>query len=76
VIKKGDTAKASTPINALFTIEELMDMIDVSVSSKFGADLEAITRTLTDSVKGSVESLRLEFKQESEKLPRQVRAMM
>jgi hypothetical protein len=51
-------------------------MIDVSVSSKYRADLEAITRTLTDSVRGSVESLRLEFKQESEKMPRQVRAMV
>jgi hypothetical protein len=55
--------KASTPVKSLFTLEELMHMIDVSVNSKYGADLEGITCTLTDSVKGSVESLRLEFKQ-------------
>jgi hypothetical protein len=30
----------------------------------------------TDSVRGSTESLMLEFKQESEKMPRQVRAMV
>jgi hypothetical protein len=68
--------KASTPVNSLFTLEELMHMIDVSVNSKYGADLEGITRTLMDSVKGWVESLRLEFKQESEKMSRQIRAMV
>jgi hypothetical protein len=62
--------KASTPVKSLFTLEELMHMIDVSVNSKYGADLEGITCTLTDSVKGSVESLRLEFKQESKKMLR------
>jgi hypothetical protein len=51
-------------------------MMDVSVNSMYGADLEGITRTLTGSVRGSVESLKLEFKQESEKMPRQVRAIL
>jgi hypothetical protein len=74
VIKKGDMMKASTPVNSPFTLEELVHMIDVYVSSKYGTDLEAITRTLFESVRGSVESLKLEFKQESKKLPRQVRA--
>jgi hypothetical protein len=76
VVKKGATIKASTLVNAPFTLEELVHMIHVSVNSKYGADLEGITRTLTDSVKGSVESLRIEFKQELEKLLRQVRAMV
>jgi hypothetical protein len=67
VLKKGNTVKASAPVNSPFTLEELVHMIGISVSSKYGADLEVITRTLTDSVRGSVESLRLEFKQESEK---------
>jgi hypothetical protein len=52
VVKKGDTVKASTPVNSQFTIEELVHMIDVFVNSKYGAHLEGITRTLTDSVKG------------------------
>jgi hypothetical protein len=51
-VKKGDTVKASTPVNSQFTIEELVHMIDVFVNSKYGAHLEGITRTLTDSVKG------------------------
>jgi hypothetical protein len=69
VVKKGDTVKASTPVNTPFTLEELVHMIDVSVNSKYEADLEGITCTLTDSVRGSVESLWLEFKQESKKMP-------
>jgi hypothetical protein len=60
VVKKGDTAKASLPVNCLFTLEELVHMTDVLV--KYGADLEGITRTIMDSVWGSLESLRLEFK--------------
>jgi hypothetical protein len=76
VVKKGDTMKASTPVNSPFTLEELVHIIDVSVSSKYVVNLEPITWTLTNSVRGSVESLRLEFKQESEKLPRQVRAIV
>jgi hypothetical protein len=35
-----------------------------------------ITCTLTDSVRGSVESLKLEFKREMERMPRQVRAIV
>jgi hypothetical protein len=62
VVKKGDTAKASTSVNSPF--------------SKYGVDMEGITPALTDSVHGSVESLKLEFKQESEKMPRQVRAIV
>jgi hypothetical protein len=67
VVKRGNTAKASAPVNSPITLEKCVHMIDISVSSKYGADLEAISRTLTDSVRGSVESLRIEFKQESEK---------
>jgi hypothetical protein len=76
VVKKGDTTKAFPPVNSPFTLEELIHMIDVSVNSMYGADLEGITRTLMDSVRGSVESLRLEFKQESENVPRQVRGLI
>jgi hypothetical protein len=76
VVKKGDMVKASTPVNSPFTLEELVQLIDASVNSKYGVDLEGITRTLTDSVKGTVESLRLEFKQESKKMPREIRAMV
>jgi hypothetical protein len=57
-------------VNTPFTLEELVHMIDVSVNNKYEEDLEGITCTLTDSVRGSVESLWLEFKQESKKMPR------
>jgi hypothetical protein len=76
VVKEGDTAKASLPVNSLFTLLELIHMIDVSVNSKYGADLEGITHTIMDNVRGTLESLRLGFREESESLPRQVRAMV
>jgi hypothetical protein len=52
VVRKGDTMKASTLVNSPFTLEELVHMIDVSINSKYIVDLEGITRTLTDSVRG------------------------
>jgi hypothetical protein len=64
MVKKGDIVKASTQVNSPFTLEELVHMIDVSVNSKYGVALEGITHILTDSVRGSVESLKLEFEQE------------
>jgi hypothetical protein len=73
VIKKGDTTKASVPVNSPFTLEDLVHIIDVSVNSNHGVDLEGMTRTLRDSMQGSVESLRQEFKQEHENLLRQIR---
>jgi hypothetical protein len=76
VVKKGDTMKVSTLANSSFTLEELIHLINVSVNSKYGANLEGITWALTDGVKGSVESIRLEFKQESKKLPKQIRVMV
>jgi hypothetical protein len=65
VIKRGNIVKASFPVNSRLMLEELMHMIDVSVNSKYGVDLEGITRTIMDNVQGSLEPLRLEFRQES-----------
>jgi hypothetical protein len=76
LVKKGDAVKASMLVNSPFTLEELVHMNDVFVNSKYGADLEGITCTLADSVCRSVESLSLEFKQESKKMPRQIRSMV
>jgi hypothetical protein len=75
IVKNGDTTKASTPVNSPFTLEVLVQMIDVLVNSKYGADLEGITRTLMNNLHSSVESLRVECKQDSENaLARQARA--
>jgi hypothetical protein len=49
-------------------------MIDASVNSMYGADLEGIMCTIMDSMRGAVESHRHKFKQERDNLPRQVRA--
>jgi hypothetical protein len=50
-------------------------MIDVSINSKYGADLEGITRMLTDSLCSSLETFKLEYKQDFDNsLHRQMRA--
>jgi hypothetical protein len=76
LIKKGDTVKASALVNSPFTQEGVVHLVNVSVNSKYRADLHGVTHTLMDSVKGSVESLRLEFKRESEKMLWQIRSMV
>jgi hypothetical protein len=77
MVKKGDTTKASVPINSPFTLEELVHMIDVSINSKYGADLEGIMRTLTDGLCSSLESFKLDYKQDvGNNLRRQVRSMV
>jgi hypothetical protein len=70
IIKKGDTTMASLSVKSPFTLEKLVHMIDVSVNSEYGVDLEGITCTLMNSIHGSMESLRQGFKQERENLPR------
>jgi hypothetical protein len=61
---------ASLSVKSPFTLEKLVHMIDVSVNSEYGVDLEGITCTLMNSIHGSMESLRQGFKQERENLPR------
>jgi hypothetical protein len=40
VIKKADTVAASTPkVNSSLSPEDLAQLVDVSVASKYGADL-------------------------------------
>jgi hypothetical protein len=52
-------------------------MIDVSVSSKYGANLEGMTQTLMDSLHGSFESFKTDSKRDTEeKLARQVRSVV
>jgi hypothetical protein len=64
VVKKGDTTRASQPVSSPFNLEELVHMIDVSVNSKYGVDLERITCTLTNSLHSSLETFKLEYKQD------------
>jgi hypothetical protein len=75
VVKKGDIVQASRLVNSPFILEELVHMIDVSVNSKYGTDLEGITHTLTYSLQSSLESFKHEYKQDSDNnLHRQIRA--
>jgi hypothetical protein len=75
VVKKGDTARASKMVNTPFSLKDLVQMIDVSISSKYGADLEGMTRALVDSLHGPFKSFKLEKKREAEEgLSRRIRA--
>jgi hypothetical protein len=77
VVKKGDTDKASIPINSSFTLEEHVHMIDVSVNIKYEANMEGMMHMLTDSIHGSLESFKLDYKQDIyNNLHRQVRSMV
>jgi hypothetical protein len=74
--EKGDTTKASVPVNSPFTLEELVHMIDVSANNKYDTDLAGITRTLTNDLRSSLES-ELGYKQDvNNNLHRQVRSMV
>jgi hypothetical protein len=76
-VKKGDTMRVLKTVNTPFTLEDLIQMIDVSVSSKYGVDLKGITQMLVDSLQGSFELFKLESKRESkEGLSRWVRAVV
>jgi hypothetical protein len=77
VVKKGETTRVSVPVNSSFTLEELVHMIDVSINSKYDANLEGFTRTLTDSLRSSLESFKFDYKQDVyNNLHKQVRSMV
>lgn len=79
IVKKADTASISlTKVSSLpITPEELAQFVDISVASKYGADLEQMTRMVTDSVRSSFDRFKSEFRQDAENsLPRQVRSVV
>jgi hypothetical protein len=74
VVQKLDTAKASSSkVNSSsLTPEDLVHLVDVSVASKYGADMAQLTRVLAEDVRHILDS----FKQDLEDgLPRQIRTV-
>jgi hypothetical protein len=53
VVQKGDTAKATAPkVNpSSLTPEDLVHLVDVSVASKYGADLAQLMRILAEDMR-------------------------
>jgi hypothetical protein len=71
-VQKADIVKVSSPkVNpATLTLEELVHLVDVSVVSKYGADLAQLTRVSAEDMQGTIEL----FKHDLDSLPMQIRS--
>jgi hypothetical protein len=69
-----DTVAASgTKVDSPLSPEDLIQLVDVSVASKYGADLTQFTRVVAEDMRNTLDS----FKQDmNSSLPRQVRALV
>jgi hypothetical protein len=74
VVRKAYTAPASgVKVNTSLSPEDLVHMVEVSVASKYGADLIQFTRVVAEDMRSMLDP----FKQDlSGSLPRQVRAIV
>jgi hypothetical protein len=72
VVQKADTTKAtSSKVNpSSLTPEDLVHLVDVSMASKYGADLAQLTRALAKNVRHTLESFRQDM---DDNLPRQIK---
>jgi hypothetical protein len=75
VVQKADTSKAaSSKVNSSFpTPEELVHLVDVSITSKYGADLAQLTRVLAEDVCSTIDSFKHDL---YDNLPRQIRSVL
>ena len=58
------SASPSTDVSKSPSAEEISHLIDVSVASKYGAQMENLTRTMNDSLFGKFVEFRLQFNQD------------
>jgi hypothetical protein len=74
VVKKADTTTTSgSKVDTSPSPEDLVQLVDVSVASKYGADLTQFTRVIVEEICGTLDT----FKQEMHNsLPWQVRAIV
>jgi hypothetical protein len=74
VIRKGDTVTTSgMRVDSLLSPEDLIHLVDVFVTSKYGADLMQFTRVMGECMHNTFDSLKQEL---NASLPRQVRALV
>jgi hypothetical protein len=78
VIKKTipdvTTTRTTAPmVTSNLTPEELVKLVDVSVASKYGADLTQFTRIIADDMRNTLESFKTDL---HNTLPRQVRSVV
>jgi hypothetical protein len=74
VVKKADTASTSSvKVNSPLSSKDLVHMVDVSVASKYGADLTQFTRVIAEHMRSTLDT----FKQHlNSNLPRQIRMVV
>jgi hypothetical protein len=72
-VQKADIVKVSSPkVNpATLTLEELVHLVDVSVVSKYGADLAQLTRVSVEDMQGTIELFKHDL---DNSLPMQIRS--
>jgi len=69
------SASPSTDVSKSPSAEEISHLINVSVASKYGAQMENLTRTMNDSLFSKFDEFRLQFNQDIvNSLPRQFRS--
>jgi hypothetical protein len=74
VVKKADTAEtAGAKVNALLSTVDLINMVDLSVASKYGANLTQFTRVVAEDMCTTLEAFRTDL---NSSLPRPVRAIV
>jgi hypothetical protein len=74
VLKKSNMAVApSTTVNSHLSPEDLMQMVDVSVASKYGADLTQFTWVMAEDMRSTFNMLKQDL---SNYLSKQVRALV
>jgi hypothetical protein len=74
VMKKADMAMAAIPkVNASLSPEYLVHMVDLSVASKYRADITQFTRVVAENMRSTL----VAFKQDLNScLPKQVRVVV
>jgi hypothetical protein len=75
VIRKTvlDVMTSAPMVTSNLTPEELVKLVDVSVASKYGADLTQFTRIIADDMRNTLESFKTDL---HNSLPRQVRLVV
>jgi hypothetical protein len=62
VVKKSDTvAMTNAKVNAQLSPENLVHMVDVSVASKYGADLTQFMRVVAEDMRNTLEAFKTDL---------------
>jgi hypothetical protein len=67
------TAAATFTITPNLTPKELVKFMNVAVASKYGSDLKNFTHTITEEVRGTLDTFKTDLKNT---LPRQIRLVV